>query len=203
MNYTFTQHWTHYDEFANHLKPSNEEFHILEIGAFEGRSTVWFIENLLNNPNSSITCIDPWINYRQDSDSLNSYNQQHTDWNFEEQSTKQIFINNIIATNKSAQVKIREGLSSRILPELIVENKMYDLIFIDGNHTSPCVLFDAVVSWNLLKINGLMVFDDYMWEPHRKETLRPKLAIDGFLECFADYTRVDWKEYTLGVTKIK
>lgn len=203
MNYTFTQHWIHYDELERHLSPSKNEFHVLEIGSFEGRSTVWFIENLLSNPNSTVTCIDPWTNYSQNRDSLNSYDKEYTDWNFAEQNTKQIFMNNILATNKQEQVKILQGLSSYVLPQLVLENKMYDLIYIDGNHTSPCVLFDAVVSWNLLKVGGLLIFDDYAWEPHREETLRPKLAADCFLQCFFDYASVEWKEYTLGVRKVK
>src|SRR3954452_7004174 len=31
---------------------------LVEIGSFEGRSTLWFLENLLRHPDSRIVCID-------------------------------------------------------------------------------------------------------------------------------------------------
>src|SRR3954468_24495430 len=31
---------------------------LVEIGCFEGRSTLWFLENLLRHPESRIVCID-------------------------------------------------------------------------------------------------------------------------------------------------
>ena len=34
---------------------------------------------------------------------------------------------------------------------MTLEQKMYDIIFIDGNHTAPYVMMDSVMSWPLLK----------------------------------------------------
>ncbi|MCZ6464828.1 MAG: class I SAM-dependent methyltransferase [Proteobacteria bacterium] len=38
-----------------------------------------------------------------------------------------------------------------------------DFIYIDGCHEAACVLLDAVLSWDLLKVGGTMIFDDYVW----------------------------------------
>ena len=35
---------------------------ILEIGCFEGLSSVHFANNIMNNPSSSLTCVDPFLN---------------------------------------------------------------------------------------------------------------------------------------------
>jgi hypothetical protein len=33
----------------------------LELGSYEGRSTVWMLESLLTHPQSHITCVDPFV----------------------------------------------------------------------------------------------------------------------------------------------
>ena len=73
-NYKYTENWFSFSDLEQFL-PLNtqEELHILEIGSFEGKSTIWFLENILQNPNSTITCIDPWTSYSQDSKSFESY----------------------------------------------------------------------------------------------------------------------------------
>jgi predicted O-methyltransferase YrrM len=61
-----------------------------------------------------------------------------------------------------------------------------DFILVDGLHTAIGVLRDAVLSFEALKIGGVMVFDDYLWESMPRELDRPKVAIDAFLKCYAD-----------------
>ena len=60
MKYQFAADWFGDTESQDdliktiNLDPANE-INILEIGSYEGRSTVWFIENYLHNINSTIT----------------------------------------------------------------------------------------------------------------------------------------------------
>ena len=199
--YKFTENW-----FAGHdlekFLPlgSGKELHILEIGSFEGKSTIWFLDNLLVNKKSTITCIDPWTRYSQDEDSFNSYNKEETEWDF--RSNYETFIHNIGLSGKWDQVLINKGYSYDILPRMISEGKKYDIIFIDGNHTSPFVLSDGVMGWYLLKEGGIMIFDDYLFgEP--ESTNYPKIAIDSFINIFKDYTEVIWDEWRKAVKKIK
>jgi|688.fasta_scaffold283844_2 predicted O-methyltransferase YrrM len=210
-NYNFTQNWFYSYDLEQFLPlGTQDEIHILEIGSFEGESAVWFSENLLNNKNSTITCIDPWISYHQKNDSLNSYNKDILKEDLSDLSEGYIFSNeyetfvkNIIETNKLTQIHIMKGLSDVILPNLIFNQKKYDIIFIDGNHTSPYVLSDAIMSWKLLKVNGTMVFDDYLWGLDKHETLRPKMAVDNFISNYSDYLEVCWSDYRIAVKKIK
>src|SRR5438105_1560635 len=36
------------------------DVHGIEIGCFEGRTSIWLIENILSHESSHLTCIDPW-----------------------------------------------------------------------------------------------------------------------------------------------
>lgn len=42
---------------------TSKEYHILIIGCFEGLSSVFFADNFLEHPNSTLTCIDPQNEY--------------------------------------------------------------------------------------------------------------------------------------------
>ncbi|MFK7974058.1 MAG: hypothetical protein AB8B66_04285 [Rickettsiaceae bacterium] len=42
-------------------------------------------------------------------------------------------------------------------------------------------MFDIVSAWELLKVGGIMIMDDYLWKGYPEARLTPKPAIDGFL----------------------
>ena len=206
-NYKYTENWFSFSDLEQFL-PLNtqEELHILEIGSFEGKSTIWFLENILQNPNSTITCIDPWTSYSQDSKSFKSYFKTDAEWDFT--SHYNTFLYNTEQSGVFNKVIINQGFSHDILPKLITQNKQYNIIFIDGNHTAPFVLTDAVLSWYLLKPNGIMIFDDYLWDynpsgsSNTTTTVRPKLAIDSFISNFNDYCKVIWDLNRKAIKKI-
>ena len=202
-NYKFTENWFTDDGLSvlNDLDVT-KELHILEIGSFEGKSTVWFLENLLQNKNSTITCVDPWMSYSQDKDSLNSYFKEKNEWDLTKRKTKEIFLYNIVESGDSGKVIIRQGFSDKVLPSLITEQKTYDIIYIDGNHTAPYVMMDSVMSWPLLKKGGIMIFDDYTWGLDRPTTTRPKESIDYFMLSFADYVTELYSKYRKIVKKL-
>ena len=54
-NYTFTENWFGEDGLSIlDVIDTSKELHILEIGSFEGKSTIWFLDNILQNKNSSL-----------------------------------------------------------------------------------------------------------------------------------------------------
>jgi hypothetical protein len=63
-NYRYSQNWFLGSEIKNSLvrflDKSNEN-KILEIGCFEGLSSVFFADNFLDNPKSRLTCVDPFL----------------------------------------------------------------------------------------------------------------------------------------------
>lgn len=180
--YEFTTDWVTphaniWTEQLKHLK-GKPNVHALEIGSFEGRSAIWFLENILIHPTSSITCVDI----------------------FDEKAYEDKFDRNIQASGLANKVKKIKGSSQKVLREL--EWNSYDFVYIDGSHIAKDVLVDAVLSWDLLKVGGIIIFDDYQWNVDRYPPWRrPKIAIDAFLQVLGPYIEVSHKEYQVVVRK--
>jgi predicted O-methyltransferase YrrM len=95
-----------------------------------------------------------------------------------------------------------KSTSVEALGGLIAQKKQFDFIYIDGSHLAKDVLTDACMAWPLLKKNGFMVFDDYMWKPPGFKLLdRPKLAVDSFVNMFEDDLAIAHIGYQLIVRK--
>jgi hypothetical protein len=60
---------------------------------------------------------------------------------------------------------------------------------------------DAVSSWLLLKSLGIIIFDDYAWEPEKTPLERPQIAIDIFLQAFKTRIEVLHKSYQVIIRK--
>lgn len=78
----------------------------------------------------------------------------------------------------------------------------FDIIYIDGSHITRNVLTDAVYGWWLLKKDGIIIFDDYLWKLDRPENQTPKIAIDAFLKVFSDRIEILHQEYQVIIRKI-
>lgn len=63
--FQFTKNWFDNTEIRSKINffiNSNEKHHILEIGSYEGASSVYFSEHFLNHPESKMICVDPFLN---------------------------------------------------------------------------------------------------------------------------------------------
>jgi len=184
--YEFTSDWVtdnvpHWEQALAHVK-GKPNIRALEIGSYEGRSAVWFLENILTHPSSSITCVDI----------------------FEIPVVESRFDRNILASRSLNKVVKLKGRSDEALKYL--KPVTFDFIYIDGSHDAKDVLVDAVLAWELLKPGGVVIFDDYEWHgldvrfgPHR----RPKLAIDSFWDVYAPYAELLHKKSQLILRKNK
>jgi len=166
----------------------------LEIGSFEGRSTVWTIKNMMQKGDYML-CVDTWKGGEE-------HGGEDMDAVYDR------FLNNIglafdetgIAANytrgMSAPVLAREiGISERY------DGLKYDFIYIDGSHVAKDVLTDACMSWQVLKPYGVMVFDDYLWGVPRDVLHRPKPAIDAFTTIFAEEAEIIGSGHQVAVRK--
>lgn len=115
----------------------------LEIGSFEGCSTTWLLENVLTGAGSTIECVDLFEPDPNVGEYLPRFRENVAPW--------------------ASQVVERKGPSEVVLKQL---SGPYDMIYVDGLHTAYGALSDGVLAWPLLKVGGLMVFDDYLWVPH-------------------------------------
>ena len=174
--------WTtpHVSEWRDALKPyaGKKDVHALEIGTFEGRSAIWFLQNVLTDPSSTITCVDVF------------------DGEYEK-----TFDRNV-ATFGRRITKIK-SLSQVALRGLNLER--YDFVYIDGSHIAKDVLIDAMLSWDLVKPGGVIIFDDYelTTDFHKigGPAFRTKIAIDAFLHVMEPYVDVLHKGYQVVVKK--
>jgi predicted O-methyltransferase YrrM len=134
----------------------------IEIGTLNGCSAVHVLESILTGKNTRLYCID--INETE------------------------FLKNNLKPYNNVTFIK---GHSCDILRTLNHEGKnkeFADYVYIDGSHLAVDVLIDAVLSFHLLKPNGVIIFDDYHWGIHTNdETQKPKLGVDCFLNGYQKY----------------
>lgn len=194
--YKFTQDWFHWapevwTQLIPHL-PERKAF--LEIGSFEGRSTVWIVEHMLED-GGVLDCVDTW-----------GGGEEHS--NSEMDGAEERFAHNIAilegkypdrsvcASKTTSTVRLAEYLS-----DSAEDATRLDFIYIDGSHIARDVLTDACMAWPLLKPKGIMVFDDYLWGNPRDVLHRPKLAIDAFTNVFAEEVNIVHSGYQLVVQK--
>ena len=192
--YEFTEDWfsesnpervvRQFDEFLSEFKGKPCMF--LEIGSFEGMSTIWMLENILTEEKSQIFCIDAWAEWTGDAFVR--------------------FVSNISKTGLKDKVHIVKGDSSEELR--MFPNKYFDFIYVDGNHDEKAVIKDAIGSFRILKKGGIIAFDDYLLgirypnSPGSKAMNgSTKRAIDYFLDVFQDEIEVIYKDYQVWIKK--
>lgn len=154
--------------FHNYLKEYKDKPNLkfLQIGAYTGDASKWLIDNILTDSSSTLTDVDTWAG------SDESVHKQF-DWDDVEltYNNKLSKFDNIIKEKKTSKDFLQN------------DNNQYDFIYIDGDHTAAGVYSDANLSWQILKPNGILAFDDYTWQ---HESGNPKKApgngIDKFLE---------------------
>jgi predicted O-methyltransferase YrrM len=157
---------------------------IVEIGSFEGRATVWILENLVCNPESRVCCVDPFIATGRKEREVAL--RLGLDW---EQIFRR-FQRNVSLTGKANQVELLREPSAIALASLLpVAREQMDFIYVDGSHRAPDVLCDLVLSYHLLRDGGLIICDDYIWTleqpgPDVDVLSNPKIAVDAFSTIF-------------------
>jgi predicted O-methyltransferase YrrM len=190
-DYIFTQDWFSVNikglELLKNFKEM--ELHMLEIGSFEGRSTVWFLENVLVNPSSTITCIDTFQGSSAEPAFQTIDNEQ----------TKKNFLHNI--SKFKDKVTVYMGKSGDVLCSI---PNMFHIIYIDGDHRAAHVLSDAVLAFRHLLEGGVIIFDDYTGG--REELFSPNqafTAVNGFMQAYAPYIKIIQFGYQVIIQKIK
>ena len=139
----------------------------LEIGTFYGANILSVATTYGLHNDSKLYCIDPWEDYAE-----------YPEYKNEQPIIYKTFIDNIENSGVKDKIIINRGYSNNKIPSY--EDNFFDIIYIDGNHEPEYVLEDAVLSFRKLKINGIMIFDDYGWGGPDLT----KRGIDGFLHGF-------------------
>ena len=146
------------------FKNSKNVKNILEIGSYEGRSAIFFLKNFSD---SKITCVDTWAG----SDEHSSVNFESIEKNFD-LNTSFYQSNNTLMKHKMTSNEFFKK-----------NHKYFDLIYVDGDHSSDQVKIDLINSWNALKNGGFLVLDDYMWWYYKDLKKNPSTPINDFIKA--------------------
>lgn len=139
----FTSNINIWNSYFKKFKLINKNINYLEIGSFEGRSSVFVLERLKN---AKCTFVDPFSSYDEmfESTGQNNFDQ--------------------IYNNFSKNIKNFENRCNvfRETSDIFFsKNKLnFDLIYIDGSHFSLDVYNDAINSFKFLNNDGYIIFDD-------------------------------------------
>lgn len=168
----------------------------LEIGVFEGRTSTWLLDNVLQEhvltrEEGKLHCIDPNI-------------------------TKNGRFN---LSQHDNQVVLYEDYSIKVLLRfLYLGNRKFDFIYVDGDHNACNLLEDLILCWKLLRVNGIMLIDDYEMEATdpwhyvshemfdksnpRLRFTHPRIAIDAFLSIYRGQYYLVTNNYQIGIKKV-
>jgi len=195
QEYDFSTEWfvEHVPIWEKHLSSyrGQPKVRYLEVGLFEGRSTIWLLENILTHPTSHATGIDLF------SEEYHFYKNKESTEADKVVNYKQKCLDNIQASGRADQVTVLEGYSQVVLRELPL-SEPFDIIYIDGSHESKDVLEDAILCRRLLKDGGILIFDDYKLQTWKKSSRLPKpdVGINAFMHFYGnefEILHLDWQ----------
>lgn len=172
----FTSDWAsmHFPSWEE-LVPDPENVNkFLEIGNYEGRSTMWWATYLKN---ANLVSIDPSTDPER----------------------RQRLFYNLSLHPRASSIDLRFGLSEFELRRIGPEST--DVIYVDGSHQAKDVLLDALSCYRILAPGGVMIFDDYELEDtfYDPNGVSLKTALDAFLDVTK--AEVIYKGYQLSVRK--
>ncbi|KAL8634734.1 MAG: hypothetical protein Q9228_007692 [Teloschistes exilis] len=172
----------------------DKKLNALEIGSFEGGSTTWILDRLMNHPASTMVAIDTFEGGME--------HQGQDGSAFPLSSLEQRFRQNVSMCQHHAKLQVLKMRSDEGLMQLLREKRRFDLIYVDASHVAIDVLQDAVVCWRLLKVGGMLVFDDYSWKGYLEDCYNPRVAIESFIKCAAPEIETEETESQLWVRKV-
>ncbi len=146
----------------------NKPLRILEIGSWEGRSAIFFLNFFAR---ATIACIDTFQG--------NSEEQQYQHMRSGLAGVEQRFDQNL--AEFGTRVEKIASSSSAALRQLAAQRRQFDLAYIDGDHRRDQVMADSLGVWQVLAPGGIIIWDDYSWGSDRPAAERPQPAIDAFL----------------------
>ena len=163
------------------FKPDEKRL-IVEIGVYEGASTCWWSDNLMDHPESRLISIDPFTGneeYQREREKFPTLD-----------SIEYIARSNAAKSKNAGKIDIRRGCSWDLFPSIAAEfNGKIDILYIDGEHTSNAVCRDISLYAPLLRSGGALILDDYGHEDVQR-------GVDSALTAFGEIStafKTNWQ----------
>ena len=184
--YEFTERWFEALLNSEYTIANNESEHtivwdpaekrqILEIGVYEGGSSCFWSDFYLDNPESSLICIDPFTGSEEHLRDPEKY-----------KGLAQLELTartNIAKSKNAGKVEVIKGYSQHVFTEIdrrCGSKPFIDILYIDGAHDSCSVARDVILYVPLVKPGGYVIFDDYAHPDVQR-------AVDMSLNAFAAF----------------
>lgn len=113
----------------------------IEIGLAYGLSTLFICESISGKKDRHLVSIDP----------------------FQEAHWKNIGLANIERAGYSDFVDFHSEFSYLVLPKLLAEGRRFDFAYVDTSKQFEIIMTDAFYLSRLLKVGGIMIFDDCLF----------------------------------------
>ena len=199
--YLFSQPWlamirAEWVQRTSHLR--HQKLRILELGSFEGASTTWILDNLMNHDESNLIAVDTFeggMEHQKGPDGQDSYNL--SSWPLLHR-----FKSNVSQSHNYDKLTFMKSTTLAALLTLRRQNRMFDFIYIDASHVAIDVLSDAIMCWHMLPVGGMMVFDDFSWKGYLEDCYNPRIAIEGFLACVKPEVESEETESQMWVKRV-
>lgn len=187
--YSITHQWFFNSELFNNIYnyiDPNKRLFMLEIGSYEGLSSVFFSDYFLNQDYSMLFCVDPF----DDNDVSTPVTK----------TTEQVFLDNIAKSNNANKIYYFKKYSDDFFKD---NYQLFDFIYVDGSHEPEQMRKDMINAYNCCKINGIIWLDDYLGGDHSNgPNYAMKEAVDVFLEDYKNHIQIINNGYQLGLCKI-
>lgn len=189
----FSRHSILWEPLIAKIKPTR----VLEIGSYEGRSTCYILKACALHSPVDVYCIDTWLGGAE----LRDIDFGAVENRFDE--NVRLMLNHTNSQTNPSRVHKRKGLSSVEMAKMIANQERFDLIYIDGSHKASDVFLDAAMAFELLRVGGGLIFDDYniLENPRPNEYAIPTIAIDAFMNVYNN--QLEMVTFTLEETEEK
>ena len=161
----FSMHSYNFFKYLNFFK---QNFNYLEIGTYEGNSAM-FVANTF--PKSKVYCVDNWNKTEEYGDQNFDIVEKNFDYNTSS-------FNNILKFKNNSDDFFKKN------------NTLFEVIYIDGYHRDFQVLKDCRNAWKILKKNGLLICDDYIWNFYENIKENPCYSINKFMDEIKNENKV-------------
>lgn len=149
---------------------------VLEVGSYEGRSAIVFLEYLFHCRLTAIDIfMDPAVEARFDRN---------------------------MADYGTRVTKIKARAIPTMERMVLNEDTFFDVIYLDTGKRRVISHANSVLAWPLLRIGGIMIWDDFQWGQDKVETYQPGLGIRLFAEAFSHCMEVLYEGNQLIAKKI-
>ena len=163
------------------------ELNCLEIGSWQGQSAVFLLSYF---EKANLTCVDTWEGGA-------------------EHKSEPKLAHAVLSAEKKYDANL-SGYEDRLIKYKgssfqyfndCFERDKFDLIYIDGSHHADDLMIDAIKSFEMLKMGGVIIFDDYFWKHYTRTIDNPSGAINAFVRLKSDQLKVICFNYQLVVRK--